>query len=569
MILSPSKSQFNPPVFGPTKVTAFFGAFGRELPHTHLPTSLLGHSLHQLIYSDVRLLFTTQSYNNLSIDSASKNIILFNGRPFGLDESILNSTTKSDLCQRFALLDGKFSCLTYQKGRLILATDILGAGTLYYTLFQETLFFSTHLGLLLDILPFTPKINRLGTVSILLSGKQLFDETQFSNIFRLNAGSLIVASLNQHSQALDFEKIQYLSLLDLVNQPSPYAPTPEGLNELLSESLRRENYTSKATLMLSGGRDSRAIALNRPSQVNTAITFGTKDSYDLLGAKDLAKKLGMQHYFCPYEEWTLTTYEEQIVKLHSGCTGLQTNHGIVGYDWLQKAKVADVAIVGFLGDVLTGAHLGKDQAITEQQVLNTILGNTNNELIKKYFEEEIKFIIDEILKIWRNQKDISPIQHLIMLDLWYRQARFVSMGFDLAAWSIDISYPFFSRTLIQMLLNARDSDLISQVLYDKALTMQFNKLGLQRSLSDKVWSKLLKTYFFLIYRRKPVLKVYWPEIVKRTKINIEQYECGYREIDIITRESWNQALQSKSTAFTWPFFCTVAPLAAAFKRTEI
>jgi hypothetical protein len=119
-----------------------------------------------------------------------------------------------------------------------------------------------------------------------------------------------------------------------------------------------------------------------------------------------------------YEEWTLETYAEQIIGLHAGCTGLQTSHAIVGYDWAQKAKIADTAIVGLLGNTLTGDFLGleNDLELREEQVLNTLVGNKNNELIEKYFREEIGFICDEILNRWKNlKKEISPVQSLLKM----------------------------------------------------------------------------------------------------------------------------------------------------------
>ncbi|MBS3805812.1 MAG: hypothetical protein KGY54_14795, partial [Oleiphilaceae bacterium] len=212
--------------------------------------------------------FGVYSRNSANDSVDQENTILFTGSPFFQEGRPWDGSVAE-----YKALDGKFAIAKIAPQSVELATDVLGAGAVFYIYVKSHFFFASHLGLLLKVLPFAPALNPLGVAAQLYARAQLFDETHFSGIFRLAAGSVLTAEHELHSQSVQVKTTQRRgarSLLDIK------APTfgPDTLMTVLGRGVARYRFDEKSVLMLSGGRDSLAIALANERAPKHAVTYG-------------------------------------------------------------------------------------------------------------------------------------------------------------------------------------------------------------------------------------------------------------------------------------------------------
>jgi hypothetical protein len=257
-----------------------------------------------------------------------------------------------------------------------------------------------------DNLPSRPALNDLGVAAQLFGRIQLFDETHFSGIFRVPSGSKLIA-FSDGSGALNVRIVQ-LKILENLLETQQESFDPDSLSQMLSQSNNREGYTHRSALMLSGGRDSLALALTCNSQLKTAFTYGDRCSHDFQRARKRAAELAMSFRPVPYDGWNLDSFNDTIIGVHGGCSGLQTAHNIVGYDFAQS-KGVDVAVVGFLGDALTGGHHGPSGEPDIKRVLKVLLSQNAAPHAAREYPEERDYICEHIISQYKDlAKQTTP-----------------------------------------------------------------------------------------------------------------------------------------------------------------
>lgn len=481
---------------------------------------------------------------------------VFTGRPF-LNGSLLGSAEPDP----HETLDGKFAMASLGPHSVALSTDCLGAGAVYYTEANGAFYFASHLGLLLKMLPVVPKSNEFAIAAQLFARAQIFDETHFEGVFRLPAGTSVTAELDPSDATLKVGKPRGGGMSALLAAEAP-AFGPGTLMSLLDKGVAREAFGPDSLLMLSGGRDSLAIALADAPTPPRAATYGERYSMDFVRGRRRARQLGLKSSAVPYDDWRIDSYHEEIVGLHAGCSGLQTAHNIVAFDWAQDA---DVAAVGFLGDALTGAHLGPSADPDEGQALKVLLPNLDDPLLSDSFPEEKAAVKEFVLSRFRElSQDVGGRRALMLLDLEWRQARWISMMFDLCEWFVPVAYPFFQRDLIASSLQADQKALRNQQAYDKALRHGLSRRNLSLSMHS-LYSPRREAWLRALMRRKrPTSRVDWASVVRRTGALPRDYFCGHDKLDAVTARSWQNA--SSGPAAKIPIACATAAIAAALKR---
>jgi hypothetical protein len=482
--------------------------------------------------------------------------IFFTGRPFLENQLISNCSGDSVLAA--SEFDGMYSLARISSGTLELQTDLLGCGPVYYSRSGENLFFASHLGLLVDILPVKPALNSLGVASQLFARYQLFDETHFSGTFRLPSGSKLIASSDGNG-AVDIRIEQLNALENLIETPHE-SFDPDSLRQMLSQSNNREGFTHRSALMLSGGRDSLALALTCNSQLKTAFTYGERHSHDFQRARKRASDLAISFQPVPYDRWSLNSFHDTIIGVHGGCSGLQTAHNIVGYDFAQS-KGADVAVVGFLGDALTGAHHGPSGKPDIKRVLKVLLSQNAASHAAREYPEEREYICDHIISQYENlAKQTTPSAALMLLDLRFRQARWIGMMFNLCSWHLPVAVPFFCEAIIRRSLNARPEQLAGQQIYDKLLETELTRRNLQMNPRGGMRVRIQSWMELFFRREKQVVRLSWPGVIQRTNLDINTFLCGDARLDSVTRKSWN-AVQTGVMEDVIEF-CSSAPIGA-------
>ena len=351
-------------------VHAFVGVFGAGPQRHKERRTVCGRTTSRFSIGSVHVTFVGRGDEPEEIHESVDDIVLHTGRPF-LDDRLFETGAipMSDE------LDGKFALLQVTPHGLELITDFLGAGSVYYALEGGLLYFSSHLGLLIEALPQVPALNDSGVAAQLLALAQLFDETHFSGTYRLATGGRLTAGVTP-SGTVDVRITRGNGIEGLLDIDVPRF-TKDTFRALLDIGVERERYDADSVLMLSGGRDSLAIALSRAPRPGLASSYGEPYSIDFLRGKQRAGRLGFEFLAVPYQDWTLETYRDEIVGLHAGCAGLQTAHNIVAFDWVSDK--ANLAAVGYLGDVFKGKFLAKvDGDYDESDVLQSLLKKVND-----------------------------------------------------------------------------------------------------------------------------------------------------------------------------------------------
>jgi hypothetical protein len=462
-------------------------------------------------------------------------------------------------------LDGKFRVLLVRGESIVVATDLLGLGAVYYGIFDGTLYFGTHLGPLLDILPRTPQPNRLAVASLLLTWSQLFEETHFTGVKRLQTGQFLEATWDPRRAAVEARTHEYGDLVEVLLQGGPGPSDPAAGKDLLRASQVREGYDEPTALMLSGGRDSKALALTRPPSLRMAITYGEPDSTDIRDGRRLARKLGMKHYTVPYGHWNLDTYFAMIVGLNAGCSGLQTNYNIVGYDWARR--VCRLAVNGFMSGGSSGPRRHQAPPFDLERARHALLA-AQWPAVAAVFPEEAKAVDDRMVSLVERYRDLTPTQTFMLLKMTFRQT-WISSTFDLCGWMTPLAHPFFYRPLMQWAFHLPSEELAETRAYLRWIAHEQQAQGAEVTEADRRWDRLRARYYHWRHPRPTFIHVFWPEVVARTDPALVTRHAGVmEELDRLTRDSWREAVQAKRNIPPAPIFVMTTAVAAAFRLAD-
>lgn len=543
-------------------VSGFWGCLGGDRSEVRIgrPT-LFGHAIQHLAIGDLNLVFSLPPDSGGSVSTDSGEVRLRVGRPFPI-EGRGASAREQSFADSLAGLDGRFRLLRCTGSTVEVATDLFGMGAVFYAPIGKALYFGSHLGPLLSILPAMPKVNRLGLVSILVARSQIVEETHLSGVYRLRAGNCLLGCCTGGERLVKWNVRSYSDPVGvLLEEDAARIPARE-FGEFLHASQVREERDPSVVLMLSGGKDSRALALSRADHMTNAVTFGASDSRDLWRARALSRRLGLKHHAVPYESWGFDKHLDFIVGLGGGCCGLQTAQNLEGYKW--AVRIGKQAIAGFYGGPLTGAHLPEKGVIDRAWLQKVILVHGRDPQLLKLFPDEVAAIRGELDRLSLEYKErLTPAQVCVMLDLLFRQASWISMTIDLCEWIMPIQLPFYNRQLIRLLFNLPEQSLRGQAFYSKWIEETEKVQGVHRELWDRMgWWLAERSHAFRRGRRR-VGRVYWPDIVGRTdESRIKGGAGAVPELDLITNGSWDAAVKGRENRV--PMFCISAAIAHSF-----
>ena len=241
---------------------------------------------------------------------AVNNCVLTRGRPFLLHDATAHLRPSmwdpvDSLAPLFRQLDGRFSFFACDGEHFVAATDIFGAGSLYFSRSDSGVCIATHLGLLLAAQGTVVHDEAAAIRCFLIRGTS-FGETPFRGASRL-AGCHFIAGSIKHGGTPRFEIRPYGRLEDLLAltradscQPEDDRSPQDHLDQLFSESLVREQYDKKAIVTLSAGNDSRFVALQFQRHLDLkprTLTAGSDMVFDsdYIKAGLVAKRLGLQN----------------------------------------------------------------------------------------------------------------------------------------------------------------------------------------------------------------------------------------------------------------------------------
>lgn len=425
------------------------------------------------------------------------------GRPFSLSQSWRLKADASGLRlpERALLdLDGRYSlCLAVGQTQLICATDIIGAGALYYCEYDDHLWFGTHLGPLVATLPFTPSYDQVGMANY-LGGYTLFGaRTIYENVRRLPACGYLVADLSDGSRLKSVMAI-YGDLPDLlcdVQNTCSLKSNLSRISEIDRESIIRETADVDPILFLSGGRDSRAIAysLLQISRHIPAVTFGLPKSDDVIGGQYAARSMAFEQTVVSLAGTDYSTYANEVVAYLGGVAGLFSGLRLAGYE--TATALGSIGLMGYLGDATTGGHLPASKDMDRDAPIRFLLqriGRSDVDLHAVY-RDELETVREEIGQFYDKLDGLAACQRCLIMDYMFRQATYISTEFDTAEIAIPAAYPFFHRERMKFWFNLPDDALVGQRLYDEWLDGQEHAIRRSRpirTLSARVRRRLAR-----------------------------------------------------------------------------
>jgi hypothetical protein len=552
------------------QASAFWGCFGGNLAAVGYGRDVLfGHEVRKVSEPRMTLWYTlSPAAPATSIPSAPLRTLAV-GRAFPLRPGAAVPDPVADtapLARFLRELDGKFRLLLFRGESMTLATDLLGTGAVYYGVFDGRLYFGTHLGPLLEVLPRVPQPNRLAVAALLLTWSQVFEDTHFTGVKRLQAGRFLNAAWDPQRAAVEVRTHEYGNLAEILLEGGPEPSDPAVGRDLLRASQIREGYDETTALMLSGGRDSKALALTRSPGLRQAITYGEPDSSDVRGGRRLARKLGMKHHTVPYGSWNLDTYSDMIVGLNAGYSGLQTTYNIVGYDWARK--VCKLTVNGFLSGATSGPRRRSKPQFDLESARDALLMRPSP-LVAEVFPDEAKALDDWMEGQLVRYRGLTPAQSFMILKMSTRQT-WLSSTFDLCAWMTPVSHPFFYRPLLQWAFRLPTEELEENRAYLRWITQEQSAQGADITEADKRWDRITDRYNRWRHRRASFIHVFWPNVLARTDPSLVTRHAGVmEELDRLTRESWRDALQAtRNSSAPAQIFVLSTAISAAFRMAE-
>lgn len=283
-----------------------------------------------------------------------------------IQKDIFESFTNNKLPSLLATIDGHYTLIIYDKKNNILnlATDRYGLKPIF--IYQKG-----------DDFAFSPKPRGVLALDFVDKsiGKNAFDnfttyqhflsnDTWNSHIKLLPPATLCKINLSNKS----IEKEYYWSWNDIEKNDISFEEAYKKLGKLFIQAVDKRFDKKEFCITLSGGRDSRLIAASLhhlyPDISGKAITFGPKDCDDVLIAKEISKRLALEHivYELDNKHWFFRRIDE--VAKSDGLYSMMHFHS-ADLDYIYKYP-SKYWFNGFGGDYIFGNEITQYRHLLEQ-----------------------------------------------------------------------------------------------------------------------------------------------------------------------------------------------------------
>lgn len=198
------------------------------------------------------------------------------------------------------LIDSMHAFVFFNKNKneIVLSRDHVGIKPLYFAEVKNGIVFSSEIKGLIDILPNSRKIDRLGLACTCLLGANVLRQTLFKGIFKILPGETMVYDLINKKIKSTFR-----------NLIKPNSNKEFNMEEFYNESILTVNNSTLGLrnfgMFLSGGLDSSVIAYNLKLKLKTLNSFttimepniedGENYNSDAEIAKKFAKEINLKH----------------------------------------------------------------------------------------------------------------------------------------------------------------------------------------------------------------------------------------------------------------------------------
>ncbi len=395
----------------------------------------------------------------------------------------------------------------YDFPKLTLTTDILGSQWIYYARIPGGYAFANDFAALVKSLPYTPTIDA-GSIGVELAlSYSPNDATIFEEVKVLPPASCVAIDA-EGIQISSHEPIVFTDKAASLSEKDKFEKLDEIYSDIVSKYVSR--FEQNLVLSLSAGYDSRyALAALHKQDINpNYCTFGNPDSSEVVNAQVVANHMGASTNVFDYEAGRWSEWVSAIESL--GTTGMIQWNGWAER-WLRfERQFGSASISGYLGDALTGKHLGDNPNKHQDWLATWLQWSTDGDrltspLINAQLRKNLTgFVSESLVQSTQGQQFLFPHQAAMYLDLYGRQRRRVANQANLTLRFLTPVLFFYDKPLIEFWCSLDFNDLHKQNLYIKYANSRFNDIfsiydqGRKRSLIERIGNKYSK----LIRRRE-------------------------------------------------------------------
>jgi hypothetical protein len=274
---------------------------------------------------------------------------------FGFCQELANVWTGQTIDDRLESLTGMFILAKLSRTGLSIVTDLLGSQPVYQTGHDDddSFILGTHIDLVAEIARPQPEVDLVSFGELLVFDQISFPYTTYQGIRELSPASVHTWQFLRRSRK--FESCIYWQ-----PQEPEIWPSRDDISKDLEDALRLgaaevSRGARNLAVTLSGGRDSRTVlALLKPHEVKTALTFCTRENRETEIASQVARAAEVKHVMVRRDPHFYGTLLERTMNL-IGSEVRGAAHGFAIHDFDPEGAY-DLIVGGYLSDTLLKDH---------------------------------------------------------------------------------------------------------------------------------------------------------------------------------------------------------------------
>jgi hypothetical protein len=270
---------------------------------------------------------------------------------------------KSEFYKLLEKADGSFLIVKVEKEKVWIATDWLSTRPVYYAVISNGIVFSSCFWSVLRFfkeMKYPIKLNDSAILSYLWLGRigVLNNWTFIEDILLSPPGTIIEYDLSSNRLTLHkYYELRYKVEIkdeELATKMICHAlikSVTKILRALSSEKRKRKNIC----VLLSGGLDSRVLTYILSNKISTlkALTYGTKKCDEVILARQVTRKLGVNHVVGIYDLDQFANYVHDFIRLTADFAVLHNLHIVYAIKMLLEND-CHICSDGFVLDITLG-----------------------------------------------------------------------------------------------------------------------------------------------------------------------------------------------------------------------
>lgn len=377
---------------------------------------------------------------------------------------------------------GRWVAIGYNSvtGAMQLATDRMGLAWLYIARVPGGYVFSSDFGALATAIASQLTVNCDAAVSELVAGYALDDATVFNEITIAPAGSTIQLDRDGIS-VISRSPVEYGDRYASFSRARKFDLLDGIYDKVIGNIVRYMG--NELTLSLSAGYDSRTVLglLGKSAIELRLFTFGHPESDEVVGARAVCSRVGRTTgvFEIPDPDWS----EWSRMMMQLGNTGMVQ---VVGWfdRWLSYVQSqGNNLVIGFIGDALSGKHLGPKVPKGADYVgylIDYVSGGggwLDSTLLRPHARSRATAVVIEQTN--NSLRDIAcayPHQKALHANLYGRQRRHTGAQPNQMSRFVTPILPLYDYDVIEFWSNVPVDDLFGQNLYLSYAEFRFSRL---------------------------------------------------------------------------------------------